>query len=415
MKAKYYKNLILSSSGVLFDIKTRKIYILEQSWIDDFNNLLSGKINKSESFFEDYIEDEKKLINNNTEILVLKINMTNFCNLRCKYCFANEGTYNKKKQAFSKELVDSLILFVKNYPSIKYITFFGGEPLLNYRAMKEICEKITVLNKNIQFLCQTNGTIVDENIVDLLNKYNFNVTLSVDGKKEDNDRNRVDKNGKGTFDVVRRNYGLIQPSIKSIEATYDKHSKMSKIETADFLYKEFNCNNIAVCDLLKGKERNFNIDQEIENFVQKPYTLSNEVTSTIINFFSRNNTTRFCSAGSHLIQIDSDGTLYPCHLLIDKGDKYKLGNIQNFDVDTFNKKRNEFIKILEKDNYVNCKNCIASWTCAKCYAENEEIVQEDCIAKQNRMLELFEELGIYIKKEGLNYILKKLENAVSYV
>ena len=48
-----------------------------------------------------------------------------------------------------------------------------------------------------------------------------------------------------------------------------------------------------------------------------------------------------------------------------------------------------------------------------CFAENEKVLQDDCNEKQERMSELFEELGIY--KEGLNSILKKLENGVSYV
>jgi uncharacterized protein len=181
--AEVYKNLVLSKSNVLFDLNTRKIYKLDKDYAKKFKEM---EINKIEDGFPVSQDNVPKIdLNVNT----IKINMCNCCNLKCKYCFANEGTYNHKSQFLSKTTCDNILHLIENFPSIKYITFFGGEPFLNYKCIQYLCEKIKKLNSNIKFLTQTNGTIMSEEIKEIIKTYNIQITLSIDGYREDNDRN----------------------------------------------------------------------------------------------------------------------------------------------------------------------------------------------------------------------------------
>lgn len=99
--AKVYKNLILSNSNILFDLNTRKIYSLDKNHVDEFTKLANGKQTNFES---DFPVGQKDISKMNLDINTIKINMCNCCNLKCKYCFANEGTYNHKSQFISRKL-----------------------------------------------------------------------------------------------------------------------------------------------------------------------------------------------------------------------------------------------------------------------------------------------------------------------
>ncbi|WP_307408251.1 radical SAM/SPASM domain-containing protein [Breznakia pachnodae] len=343
--------------------------------------------------------------------------MTNFCNLKCKYCFANEGTYNKTECFFSGELIDELIDFLIQYPSVEYITFFGGEPLLNLEGIRMICEKARKVRDKMKFYCQTNGTIMNDELKSLIREYDIKFTLSVDGEKEDNDRNRIYKNGAGSFEKIVGNYAYYKDNTQSIEATYDGESKKSKNEVSKYLTKTFGCRNISVIDLF-GESRQIkftNPKKDIKEIIDNEYIPISRTRELIIGFFTKVNQCFFCSAGTQLINIDSDGKIYPCHLLIDKGNKYLLGNLNNFDSISFESKRQEFIRLLDKNSYSKCRGCFMSWNCAQCFAAKESFSFKDCSLMKKNGLEIFEEIATEIIDGHLLMILKKFEGTVKYV
>lgn len=101
-KCLIYKNLVLTTEGIMFDTGQFKIFELDEEHIQEFENVYRGIINEKDSFISSLIKNRTI----NYDLKTVKINMTNFCNLKCNYCFANEGTYNKKKRKFDKELID---------------------------------------------------------------------------------------------------------------------------------------------------------------------------------------------------------------------------------------------------------------------------------------------------------------------
>ena len=101
------------------------------------------------------------------------------CNLNCKYCL--EQTWPKQDYAFNPYIIDYLI---KTYggasPKAVSVWFNGGEPLLYWDSIKYCLERF----KECTFdkVIVTNGTLLTNEIVDTLNKYDVEVHISHDGE-----------------------------------------------------------------------------------------------------------------------------------------------------------------------------------------------------------------------------------------
>lgn len=409
-----YKNLVLTTEGIMFDTFQFKIFELDEEHIQEFENVYRGITKEKDSFISRLIKDSTT----NYDLKTVKINMTNFCNLKCNYCFANEGTYNKKKRKFDKNLIDKFIDFLMLYPTVQNITFFGGEPLLNVDGIEYLCQQVNNLRPDIGFYCQTNGTLMNKRIDNLIHRYKIKFTLSIDGSKEDNDRNRVFKdNTGGSFDVINENYKRFKESVLSIEATYDGKSKYTKKEIAEYLTKKYGCTNVSVCELF-GNSRTIEFTppkKDIEDILNCSSIPINRTRELLLGFFTKTNQCYFCSAGTQLLNIDSDGKIYPCHLLIDKKEKYLLGDLTSFNKDEFESKRLRFSEKVNKKSYEQCKKCNISWNCSQCFAAKENFNFKDCKKMNENTLEIYEELAREIKRGRLNEILNKLKGAVKYV
>ncbi len=409
-----YKNLVLTTEGIMFDTFQFKIFELDEEHIQEFENVYRGITKEKDSFISRLIKDSTT----NYDLKTVKINMTNFCNLKCNYCFANEGTYNKKKKRkFDKNLIDKFIDFLMLYPTVQNITFFGGEPLLNVDGIEYLCQQVNNLRPDIGFYCQTNGTLMNKRIDNLIHRYKIKFTLSIDGSKEDNDRNRVFKDNTGSFDVINENYKRFKENALSIEATYDGKSKYTKKEIAEYLTKKYGCTNVSVCELF-GNSRTIEFTspkKDIEDILNCSSIPINRTRELLLGFFTKTNQCYFCSAGTQLLNIDSDGKIYPCHLLIDKKEKYLLGDLTSFNKDEFESKRLRFSEKVNKKSYEQCKKCNISWNCSQCFAAKEDFNFKDCKKMNENALEIYEELAREIKRGRLNEILNKLKGAVKYV
>ena len=86
------------------------------------------------------------------------------------------------------------------------VDFFGGEPLMNFDVVKEIVKyarsKEAEYGKNFRFTITTNGMLLTDDKIDFINKEMSNVVLSIDGRKEVNDKMRVRVDGSGSYDKI---------------------------------------------------------------------------------------------------------------------------------------------------------------------------------------------------------------------
>jgi uncharacterized protein len=90
----------------------------------------------------------------------------------------------------------------------------GGEPLL---LGKSFFKKIVYLQQNyvkegqnIQNSLQTNGSLIDEEWLEIFKEYNFSIGLSLDGPRELHDQNRILMNGSGTHSKIMESISLLR-------------------------------------------------------------------------------------------------------------------------------------------------------------------------------------------------------------
>ena len=142
-------------------------------------------------------------------IKALCLHIAHDCNLACKYCFAGKGEYQGEKALMSfdvgKRALDFLIENSGNRRNLE-VDFFGGEPLLNFEVVKQLVayarEQEKLHDKNFRFTLTTNGVLLSDEVMEFANREMYNVVLSLDGRKETNDRLRVTRGGKGSYDTI---------------------------------------------------------------------------------------------------------------------------------------------------------------------------------------------------------------------
>ena len=114
------------------------------------------------------------------------------CNLNCNYCFYHaiaKLRNNKSSCIMTKDVVDKLLKMIFDDYAIASVSFMfqGGEPLLaGYDFFQYFVEKTKLLNHRkiaIAYSLQTNGTLLDNKILQLLKDNNFLVGISIDGPK----------------------------------------------------------------------------------------------------------------------------------------------------------------------------------------------------------------------------------------
>ena len=146
------------------------------------------------------------------EVKALCLHICHDCNLRCRYCFADEGAYHSRREFMSLETAKKAIDFlIANSGGRKILEtdFFGGEPLMNFEVVKQTVyyakEEAAKRGKKFLFTLTTNGLLLKDDVAKFLNEEMENVVLSLDGRKEVHDAVRKTANGKGSFDYVIQN------------------------------------------------------------------------------------------------------------------------------------------------------------------------------------------------------------------
>ncbi len=193
---------------------------------------------------------------------VLKI--AECCNIACRYCYMFRGgdtSFQNKPKLMSLDIANMAIKRAKehcqkhNIPVFNFV-LHGGEPLI---AGKKFITKFVDYTKKefsgtktkVIVGLQTNGTLIDDEWCELFKNYNINVGISIDGIKEDNDKNRVDRKGNGTFDRIVKAVKLcqkhgVEPGLLSVinpntnpKDWYNMYKSL-QVKAADILLLEAN-------------------------------------------------------------------------------------------------------------------------------------------------------------------------------
>lgn len=285
-----------------------------------------------------------------SEVKALCLHICHDCNLRCRYCFADEGAYHSVREFMSEDTAKAAIDFLlKNSGKRKVleVDFFGGEPLMCLQTIKNVVayarEEGDKLGKKFLFTTTTNALLLDDDAIDFFNREMENVVLSLDGRKEVHDAVRKTVNGKGSFDLV------IDKIKKFVRSRGDKHYYVRGTFTAknlDFskdvvFLAENGFDSISmepvvtdIPDLAINKEHLPEILGEYENLCDK--YLEKYDKGEGFNFFHFNvdleggvclqKKVSACGAGNEYFSVVPNGDIYPCHQFAGDKDFY-MGNV----------------------------------------------------------------------------------------
>lgn len=90
---------------------------------------------------DDYAQVLPMLDKHDTVVKALCLHVAHDCNLKCQYCFAEEGEYHGKRELMSVEVGKKALDFLVEHSGSRKnleVDFFGGEPLMNFDVVKEI-------------------------------------------------------------------------------------------------------------------------------------------------------------------------------------------------------------------------------------------------------------------------------------
>ena len=125
------------------------------------------------------------------------------CNLRCKYCFGDGGSYGQERAVMTPEVGKRAIDFLIESCGLRKhceVDFFGGEPLMNMKTVKAVTEyarqREKETGKKFKLTMTTNGMLLNDENIKWLNDNDFSLVLSLDGRKEVNDAMRPDAGAK---------------------------------------------------------------------------------------------------------------------------------------------------------------------------------------------------------------------------
>lgn len=341
--------------------------------------------------------------------------MTNACNLACKYCYADEGSYGINEcQTMSADVVEKVVDYVcENLKSkadsisatrieLPFVAF-GGESLLNLTALYKLIDysqircaslssEINIEVKALVYI-NTNGILITEELLNNLLPYKdmIEFVVSFDGIYHDD--NRIYKDGSGSMEDTIKGIRLLNDFKFEYYITCCLiPSELNRIdENIQFIRSVIGDRRINL-SFIRGAVENVQQSIQYPGRLQQQYTKENikDYTDRILTliqsgynlyvdkFVNRVKAGGFankCAACLYEFCVTADGKAYPCHNFI--LDKYSLGNIMN--VDQFDIcKTSIYDKFLNRnmDSVGDCSDCclksvcVSSFDCAS-HSEND--------------------------------------------
>jgi uncharacterized protein len=348
-----------------------------------------------------------------TQQLILEI--TRQCNLRCRYCVYSGKYYYHRMHSPDSMSTDiakrSIDFYLEKHKNAKnanndmppMVGFYGGEPLLCIETIKDCIGYLNNLKRNGSFpnilirIC-TNGTLLNQENIDFFIDNSITLQISIDGPRCHHDRNRIFKNGAGTYDRLMRNMEMIYKKSPSyyrenvvFTCTVTPSANMAELNEY-FLNDPFVKNNLITTGSVESEDNtyfedcilNFNQKTEYkqleEIFIQnkisgkegKATFLDTELNNKYAKLYKRSiHCSNFdifpiygpCEPGLRKLFVSVNGTFYPCEKI---NLNFPIGDIFNgFDYKKIFKMWTDFIRLMNREE---CLQCWAARFCGNCFA-----------------------------------------------
>ena len=342
----------------------------------------------TEDIYENYIDSFK---NRQPVVKALCLHIAHDCNLACQYCFAEEGEYHGRRALMSfevgKKALDFLVANSGSRRNLE-VDFFGGEPLMNWEVVKQLVEYGRSIeeanNKKFRFTLTTNGVLLNDEILDFVNKEMGNIVLSTDGRKEVHDRMRPFRNGKGSYDLIMPKFKKAAESrnqtnyyVRGTFTHYNLDFSKDVLSLADEGFKQISVEPVVASPEDAYALRTEDLPQIFEEYDKLAVEMiKREKEGRGFNFFHFMidltggpcvyKRLSGCGSGTEYLAVTPWGDLYPCHQFVGNED-FLLGNVDDGIV-----KKNicEEFKQCNVYSKPKCKDCFAKLFCSGGCAAN---------------------------------------------
>ncbi len=327
------------------------------------------------------------------------LNVAHDCNLRCGYCFAQTGDFGGERCVMSPETgkaaIDFLIKSSENRENLE-LDFFGGEPLMAWDTVVETVKYARSVEKqhgkHFRFTITTNGILLDDEKIKFINSEMSNCVLSLDGRREVNDKMRPTVNGGSSYDVIVPKFQKVVEERRRANKDYYVRATFTK-NNLDFADDIIHLRSLGFTQLSA---------EPVVADEKEPYALTMDDLPKIFSEYDRlceymadENNPRFnffhfmvdidqgpcaikrlrgCGCGNDYVAVEPHGDIYPCHQFVGI-ENWKMGNVAD---GTLNEDiRNYFAKthIYSKNG---CSGCWAKFYCSGGCNANAFIYEGDC-------------------------------------
>jgi uncharacterized protein len=338
------------------------------------------------------------------------------CNLRCSYCFDNDysnRTVCSYDANMSEKIIPDIIKFINATRATQYVTisFFGGEPLINFSFIKQLVTNIknSALCKDwrTNYIIFTNGVLLNKAFNGFVKQNNISVVVSLDGNRQAHDMHRLFVSGKPSWEkIVSGLPGLIAAGReinKNVTIAYVVQNNTIKYFKESLLFLNDLDVGVNLCfyyEKISNKTINTILDVLekllLENKIRPPSIFSNTIFPIIGKTGASSN---ICINPFHTVTIAPSGKLFFCHRYTPKMHNLKMNQLAcygdiwqgwiNFDYFKQMVKRSAFFEKKQQ-----CSVCVAkSWCRGGClYLHTWH--KDKLVKMNNSMCKLFRGLTI---------------------
>ena len=348
--------------------------------VEELKELKDAGMLYTEDEYEGVLEQVK---NRAPVVKALCLHVAHDCNLKCRYCFAEEGEYHGKRSLMSAEVGKKAIDFIIANSGKRRnleVDFFGGEPLMNFDVVKEIVEygreQEKLHDKNFRFTITTNGILLDDEKQKYINENMHNVVLSLDGRKEINDYMRPRAGGQGSYDIIVPKFQKLAESRNQtdyyLRGTFT-HNNLDFSKDVFHIADDLGFKQVSVEPVVAESTESYAITEddldtifeEYEKLAEQLY-IRHKTGEKDFNFFHFMvdltggpciaKRLSGCGSGTEYLAVTPEGDLYPCHQFVGQ-EEYKIGSVYNGIENT-----------AIREEFANC-NVYTKPDCKKCWAK----------------------------------------------
>lgn len=346
------------------------------------------------------------------------------CNMRCSYCFADGGEYRSTRGLMSEETARAALDFLVGHSGNRQnleVDFFGGEPLLNFDVVKKTVEYGRELEKRtgkkFRFTLTTNAYKVSDEQLEFINREMKNVVISIDGRQEVHDAQRRGPQNEPTWDRVIRNAKRIVESRGDgeyyVRGTYTAKNLDFANDVLALVDEGFD--QISV-EPVVAQDSELGITEEHIPFIKHEYevlareSMRRESEGRGFNFFHfmidldsgpcLNKRLRGCGAGGEYLAVAADGSLYPCHQFAGVKE-FCMGSVRSGDPDPDVRKYFESAHVYSNEG---CRDCWARYYCsggcaANAYQSNGDIHKPYAVGCETQRQRIETAIAMKVYKE----------------